>query len=341
MGRYILRRILQAIPLMFGISFVLFGMVNLLGDPIAVFAESKNPVRGEQRLELMRKLGLDKSVPEQYLTWLLGNDWQLIDVRGDGSLMQYGTRHGVLRGDFGRSFAGGNRPVMDRINERLPNTLVLMIPSYLLVVILSVIVGTYSALRQYTFMDNVITALCFFFFSMPIFFLEIMVIYLFGVQFYKWGLPTLPIHGTGDGTVPSLLQHLVLPTFCLVAIQVGGYIRFIRTSMLEVMEQDYIRTANAKGLSKRRVLSVHAFKNASLPLVTLVGLDLPALLAGAVVTESIFNWPGLGQLFIQSLSAADFNVLMAILMLLTLGVIVFQLLTDITYTWLDPRIHYA
>jgi peptide/nickel transport system permease protein len=341
MGRYILRRLIQTIPLMFVISFMLFAMVNLLGDPTAVFAESNRPVSGNRRLELIRRLGLDKPVHLQYVTWLIGNDWEDIDVRGDGTLMQKGTRRGILRGDFGRSFAGGNRPVIDRINERLPNTLVLMLTSYGLVVFLSIIIGVYSAMRPYSFIDNMITGLCFFFFSMPIFFLAIMMIFIFGVLFYNWNLPTLPIHGTGDGTLGSLVQHMILPVFCLVAIQVAGYIRFIRSSVMEVMEQDYIRTAHAKGLSRRKVLLSHAFKNAALPLVTLIGLDLPALLAGAVVTENSFNWPGMGQLFIQSLQGADFNVMMAILILLTVAVIMFQLLTDLTYTWLDPRIRYA
>jgi peptide/nickel transport system permease protein len=340
MGRYLLRRLLQTIPLLFGISFILFAMINLLGDPTAVFAESRNPVSGERRLEMIRRLGLDKPITEQYLIWLIGNDWQMVDLRGDGTLMQPGTRKGVLRGDFGRSFTT-REPALARVVQRLPNTLTLMVPSYILIVLISIAIGTYSALRQYSVADNVVTALCFFFFSMPIFFLALMVIYLFGVQFNNWGLPSLPIHGTGDGTLISLIEHMILPSFCLVAIGVAGYIRYIRSSMLDVMEQDYIRTAHAKGLEERRVLTGHAFKNAALPLVTLIGLDLPTLLAGAVVTEGFFTWPGMGRLFIESLEQADFNVMMTILMLVTVAVVVFQLLTDIAYTWFDPRIRYA
>jgi peptide/nickel transport system permease protein len=340
MGRYLLRRLLQTIPLLFGISFILFAMINMLGDPTAVFAESRNPVSGARRLEMIRRLGLDKPIHEQYLVWLIGNDWQMIDIRGDGTLMQPGTRKGVLRGDFGRSFTT-REPAINRVVQRLPNTLTLMLPAYALTVILSIVIGTYSALRQYTLSDNVITALCFFFFSMPIFFLALMLIYIFGVQFKNWGLPALPIHGTGDGTLISLIEHMILPTFCLVAIGVAGYIRYIRSSMLDVMGQDYIRTANAKGLAERQVLTVHALKNASLPLVTLIGFDLPTLLAGAVVTEGFFSWPGMGRLFIESLGQADFNVMMTILMLITIAVVVFQLLTDLAYTWLDPRIRYS
>jgi peptide/nickel transport system permease protein len=340
MGRYLLRRVLQTIPLLFGISFILFAMINLLGDPTAVFAESRNPVSGQRRLEMIRRLGLDKPITEQYLIWLVGNDWQMVDLRGDGSLMQPGTRKGVIRGDLGRSFTT-REPALQRVVSRLPNTLTLMIPAYLLTVLLAISIGTYSALRPYSFIDNVITGLCFFFFSMPIFFLALMVIYIFGVQFRDWGLPALPIHGTGDGTIASMIEHMILPTFCLVAIGVAGYIRYIRASTLEVLEQDYIRTAHAKGLEERWVLLGHALKNAALPLVTLIGLDLPTLLAGAVVTEGFFTWPGMGKLFIESLETADFNVMMAILMLITVAVVFFQLLTDVVYTWLDPRIRYS
>lgn len=340
MRQYLTRRVLQAVPLLMGISFILFAMINLLGDPTAVFAESRNPLSGERRLEMIRRLGLDKPITEQYIIWLFGNDWQMVDIRGDGTLLQPGTRLGVLRGDFGRSFTT-HEPALNRVLERLPNTLLLMVPSYILILLLSIAIGMYSAVHQYSFVDNVVTALCFFFFSMPIFFLALMVIYIFGVQFYNWGLPSLPIHGTGDGTPLSLLEHMILPSFCLIAIGVAGYIRYIRGSVLEVLEHDYIRAAHAKGLKERRVLFVHAFKNAALPLVTLIGLDLPTLLAGAVVTEGFFTWPGMGRLFIESLEQADFNVMMTILMLITVAVIVFQLLTDIVYTWFDPRIRYA
>lgn len=340
MGRYLIRRILQTIPLMIGLSFVLFALVNLLGDPTAAFAESNRPMSGTRRLELIRRLGLDRPIYEQYVVWLIGNDFQTIDVRGDGSLMQPGTRRGILRGDFGRSFIT-REPAMDRVFERLPNTLILGLVSYGFVLVLSLMIGVYSALNQYSLADNVITTLCFIFFSMPIFFLAIMAIYLFGVQFQQWGLPALPIHGTGDGTFPSLVVHMILPVFCLVAIQVAGYIRYVRGSVLDVMEQDYIRTARSKGLIEPHVVRNHAMKNAALPIVTLIGLDLPTILAGAVVTEGFFTWPGMGLLFIQSLQQADFNVMMAILMLTTLAVIVAQILTDAMYTFLDPRIRYA
>ncbi|MEP7285342.1 MAG: ABC transporter permease [Chloroflexota bacterium] len=344
MAQYLLRRVLQTIPLLVLISFGLFLLMNSIGDPLSVYAESRKPPTGKAREELIRRLGLDKPLPEQYLVWLIGNDWMLTDVRGDGTLMEPGTRHGVLRGDLGTSSVT-RRDAKLRIQERLPNTLILMVPSYLIVILLSLSIGIYSAIRQYSLLDNIVTTISFVLYSLPIFFIALMVIYIFGVQFQQWGLPSLPVAGMYDPREPEtlggLLQHMVLPVFCLVAIQVGGYVRYIRSSMLEVLSQDYIRTARAKGLEERRTIFVHALKNAAMPLVTLIGLDLPFLLAGAIVTERIFAWPGLGRLFIESLERSDITVMMAILMLLSIAVVVFQLLTDVVYTWLDPRIRYT
>lgn len=344
MSHYLTRRVIQSIPLLFIISFILFVLMNSIGDPLSIYGESAHPPTGQEAEQMIRRLGLDKPITEQYITWLIGNDWQLVDVRGDGTLMEPGDRKGVLRGDLGIS-AVTRQPAWTRIQERLPNTLLLMIPSYIIVIILALSIGLYSALHQYTFLDNVFTALSFFFYSMPIFFIALMSIYIFGLQFRQWGFPSLPIAGMYDPRQPetfqALITHMIMPVFCLVAIQVAGYTRFIRSSMIEVMNQDYVRTARAKGLRERRVIVVHTLKNAAMPLVTLMGLDLPFLLAGAVVTERIFAWPGMGRLFIESLDRSDFTVMMAILMLVSVAVVVFQLLTDIVYTWLDPRIRYT
>ncbi len=339
MTQYILRRILQALPLLFILSFVLFAFTNALGDPLAVFAESRQRPTASQREEIRRRMGLDRPMFEQYVTWMVGNDWQMIDVNGDGSNIQPGTRRGVLRGDLGVSFVT-RKPAWTRIEERLPATLTLMIPSYTITLVLALAIGVYSATRQYTLVDNIITGASFFFYSMPIFFIALMTIYIFGVQFSRWDLPALPIGGTGNGTTIDLIVHMLMPVFCLVAIQLAGYVRFIRSSMLEVLGQDYVRTAHSKGLSESNVVRKHALKNAALPLITLIGLDLPFLLAGAVVTERIFAWPGMGRLFIESFERADVPVMMAILMLLCVMVVVFQILTDVVYTWFDPRIRY-
>jgi peptide/nickel transport system permease protein len=181
-------------------------------------------------------------------------------------------------------------------------------------------------------------------FSMPIPLLALGLIYIFAVNFKKWGLPYLPTGGMFDpqvGRTPEqLILHMVLPVVALSLITIAGYSRYIRANMLEVISQDYIRTARAKGMRERSILFRHALKNAAMPLVTLIGLDLPFLLAGAVVTESIFAWPGMGRLFYDHTTRSDFPVLMGILMMISVAVVFFQLLTDVVYTFLDPRIRY-
>jgi len=217
--------------------------------------------------------------------------------------------------------------------------------AYEIVVILgALVVGIYSAVRQYSLTDHVVTAVSFVLYSMPIFFIALLSMYLFAVNFKKWGLPYFPTVGMFEPesgkTVAQVAWHMVLPVMSLALISLAGYSRYMRSTMLEVLGQDYIRTAKSKGLGSRYVLFVHALKNASLPLVTIIGLDLPSLLAGAIVTERIFAWPGMGRLFLDHVQRVDTPVVMAILMLVSVAVIVFQLLADITYAWLDPRIRY-
>lgn len=344
MARYIIRRVFQAIPLLIIISFVLFAFTNSLGDPTAVFAESRQRPTAAEREAMRIRLGLDRPVYEQYIIWLFGNDWMLVDASGTGGELTPGTREGVLRGDLGISFVT-RQPAWTRIEERLPATLMLMIPAYVITLILALVIGVYSATHQYTFIDNLISGVAFFLFSMPIFFIALLTIYLLSVIPSRLDLPWLaweglPIGGTGNGSFGDLLVHMIMPVFCLVSIQLAGYVRFIRSSMVEVLQQDYIRTAHAKGLSDRGVVQRHALKNAALPLITLIGLDLPFLLAGAVVTERIFAWPGMGRLFIESFERADIPVMMSVLMLLCLLVVFFQIATDIVYTLFDPRIRY-
>jgi peptide/nickel transport system permease protein len=179
---------------------------------------------------------------------------------------------------------------------------------------------------------------------MPIFFIALASMYLFAVNFRKWGLPYLPTVGMFDPkvgkTTTQVIWHMILPILSISVISISGYSRYIRSQMLEVISQDYIRTAYAKGLSDRLVLMGHALKNAAIPIVTLIGIDIPFLLGGAVVTETIFGWPGMGRLFIDHLSRYDAPVVMGILMLISLAVVLSQLFTDIVYGWLDPRIRY-
>jgi peptide/nickel transport system permease protein len=335
--QYIVRRIIQAIPLLFFISLGLFVLMQASGDPLATLG-GRTPPRAEDRARLRRQWGLDQPVLMQYVYWLVGNDWVMVDRDGDGEPDEPGTRKGVLRGDFGTSLVT-RQPAMEVILDRLPNTLILTVTAEIVIILLSLVVGIYSAIRQYTFFDNLITALSFIFYSMPIFWIALMLMYIFAVHLDVF--PTVGMFDPVAGrTFGQVAWHLVLPVTSISLISIAGYSRFIRSTMLEVINSDYIRTARAKGLDERAVLFLHAFKNASLPLVTLIGLDMPTLLAGAVVTERIFAWPGMGRLFIDHLSRSDFPVLMGLLMMISVAVVVFQLLTDIVYTWLDPRIRY-
>ncbi len=344
MTKYILRRILQAIPLLFIISLVLFLLMRNMGDPIASMA-GRRVTRADDQIRLTRQLGLDQPIYMQYIYWLIGNDWTKTDVNGDGIAETPGIRHGILRGDFGTSLVNRGVPVIKLIGERLPNTLILMLVAEAVIIFGSLIIGVYSAVRQYSALDNIMTGFSFIAYSMPIFFVALISMYVFGYLFKTWGLPYLPTVGMFDPnygkTVGQVALHLILPTFSMSLISFAAYSRYIRSTMLEVMNQDYIRTAKSKGLPKPAIIFIHALKNASLPIVTVVGLDLPLLLGGALVTEQIFAWPGMGRLFLDHLSRVDVSVVMGILMIIAVAVVVFQIITDIAYAWLDPRIRYG
>ncbi len=343
MGRYVVRRLLQAIPLLFIISLILFILMENMGDPLVTLSGRSGRMPPQERIRLERRLGLDQPVILRYIYWLIGNDWAKSDLDFDGVPETPGDRRGVLRGDFGMSLVE-KRSVLEIIGERIPNTLLLMGVYEVVVVLGSLFIGVYSALHQYSVLDHVITTFSFIGYSMPIFFVALLLMYLFSVNFRNWGLPYLPTLGMYEPqagqTVAQVAWHMVLPVTSLALISFSGYSRYIRSTMLEVLSQDYVRTARSKGLPRRRVVYVHALKNASLPLVTIVGLDLPTLLAGAVVTERIFSWPGMGLLFLEGTEGPDTAVLMGILMLVSVAVVVFQIITDITYAWLDPRIRY-
>ena len=342
MTRYIVRRLLQAIPLLFFISFVLFLLMQNMGDPLATMG-GRRVTRKEDRERLARQLGLDKPILVQYVYWLVGNDWTKSDVDGDGVPETPGKRQGVLRGDWGISMVN-RKPVTQVITERLPNTLLLMLTAEAIVISAALLIGIYSALHQYTAADNIITATTFVLYSMPVFFFALLAMYFFSVNFRKWGLPYLPTVGMfepGAGQTPmQVAWHMILPVATLSFGFIAGYSRYIRSTMLESMGQDYVRTAKAKGLPHPEVVYIHALKNAALPIVTLVALDLPFLLGGAIVTERIFGWPGMGRLFLDHVSRSDTPVVMGILMMIAVAIIIFQIIADVTYAWLDPRIRY-
>ena len=346
MTQYIIRRILQAIPLIILITVIVFILLKASGDPLAYLAEDPRNTQADILLQRAR-LGLDDPLPLQFVHWLVGDTWyrRQVDLTGDGNfeIDRFGERRGVIRGDLGESIVY-RRPVTEVLGRFLPNTLLLGIAAYVVTIIFSLTFGIFAALNQYSVADNIITAGAFFTYSLPVFLTALILVQIFAVQFRHWGLPALPVSGMynprGDRSITDLIQHMILPVAALSSISIAGYSRYIRATMLEVINSDYIRTARAKGLGERRVVFLHALKTASLPLVTLIGLDIPFLLSGAIITETIFSWPGTGFMFINALGRLDLPLIIAFVLMIAVAIVIFQLLTDIVYAWLDPRIHY-
>lgn len=341
MGKFIIQRLLMGLPLLGIISVLIFFGLRISGaDPVAYLVTDPK-ISEQDRFLLRARYGLNDPLPLQFLQWLIGDDWYQRDVTDDGVPDEYGKRLGILRGDFGESIRY-RRPVTEVMAQFLPNTLLLGLSAYTLTILISCVVGIVSALYQYSWFDNLLTGLSFVTFSMPIFFIALLAVQIFAIEARKAGLPALPVQGMydvrGDRSVGDLLRHMILPVACLTAITTAGYSRYIRAMMLEVMHSDYIRTARSKGLSERRVIFLHALKNASLPVVTLMSIELPLVLAGAVVTERIFSWPGMGLLFIQSLEPLDPSVLMTFVLMIATAVVITQIAADIVYAWLDPRV---
>jgi peptide/nickel transport system permease protein len=316
MWQYIVRRVAQALVILFIITGVCWTLTRLSSDPLAQYG-GRQGVTAANREALRHSLGLDQPLPVQYVTWL-------------------GL---VLRGDLGDSFFS-HQPVALLLSQRLPMTIILMFTAETIIVILALFLGIIAAVKQYSLTDNVITSFSFIGYSMPIFFIALGLMQIFAVQFKAWGLPYLP---TGADiwkfTDPAALAwHMVLPVSCLVIIQVAGYSRFLRSSILEVLGLDYIRTARAKGLMERVVLYRHALRNAALPFITILGLDIPFLLGGALVTETIFAWPGMGRLFWEYAQRGDYPVVNGVLLVTSTAVVFFTIVVDVAYTMIDPRI---
>jgi len=344
-GLYILRRLLQTMLMMFILSIIQFALVNLApGGPLVGQGQTRH-VRPEQAAMLRRQNGLDKPLPVQYIVWLVGNDWMKIDPDGDGIADTYGTRKGVLRGDFGFSF-WTRQPVLTEISLRLPATLYLMSVTLLVSLIVAIPIGVISAVKQYSAFDITVTTFSFAGQAIPEFWLGLLLILIFyGLLKNPFtGEPLLPSGGMASlGAAFSLgdrFRHLILPVVTGALGWIAWYSRFVRSSMLDVIHQDYLRTARAKGLSERRVIFRHALRNAIIPLVTLFALDLPYLFGGTVFVEMIFAWPGMGRLYYQAALQRDYPILMAVLTIGAGFIILSNLIADIFYAYLDPRIRY-
>lgn len=323
MTKYILRRLLQSIPLLFLISVVVFALLQSTpGGPLARF--ENNPTITEADLQTMReRMGLNDPLHIRYIRWL----WN------------------TLHADFGESYIT-HQPVADMIAERLPNTFRLMLPAFILTLLMAAPIGIISAIKQYSFFDHLVTTFTFAGQSIPIFWFGLLlIIFFYGKATNPWtGEHLFPPGGIYSLDKPGDfwdgLWHMVLPVSMLSLAWVSWYTRFLRTSMLDTIRQDYIRTARAKGLTKLKVYLKHALPNAIMPMITLVTLDLASLFAGAVYTETIFSWPGMGRLFYQSALRRDYPVLMAVVMITAVLIVFSNLLADILYAYADPRIRY-
>jgi peptide/nickel transport system permease protein len=321
MTAFIFRRLLITIPMLLGITFLTFAIVNLQGNPVADL--QRNPRFRPADIERIREnMGLNEPVHVRYLKWL-GN---------------------LARGDLGISLSNAT-PVKDRIFDVLPNTVLLTGISIVFSLLLSIPLGIYSATKRGSFFDNTVTVLSVAVFAMPIFWLALLLILLFASQFREWGLPSLPVSGMydmrGGGGFLDRVEHLILPVVALSIGDLAGWTRYIRSQMLEVIRQDYVRTAQAKGLAARSIVYGHAFRNALLPLVTLIGLSLPGIVGGAFIVETVFAWPGLGRLTVEAARKSDYTLILGTVLMFSVLTLIANLLADIAYAVLDPRIRYG
>ncbi len=320
MGRFVLRRVIQMIPLVIGITIVTFALANLVpGSPISDIEFNPN-VRPEDLARIRQSLGLDQPLYIRYFQWF---------------------SH-IIRGDLGLSLVT-YRPVSELIMQKLPNTLILTGTALLISLVFSIPVGVLAATRRNSIFDHFTTVGSVGGVAVPIFWLGLMMIILFSVKFRDWGLPALPsggVHTLGKSGFLDLLQHLLMPAIVLAFVQTAAWTRYIRSQMIEVLRQDFVRTAQSKGLRDLSVIYGHALRNAILPLVTLLALDIPTLFSGAVVTEQIFSWNGIGRLIYDSATKRDYTVVMGTVLMVSILTVVANLLADIAYGILDPRIRY-
>lgn len=312
MGKYILKRILIAIPVLIGITLIDYAIMCLAGSPLEML---KGPRISDAALQAKEiAAGLDKPLIVQYFVWL----WQL------------------LQGNLGYSMKS-YEPVSAMIGSHIGPTLLLMGASLILSLLIAVPAGIYSAVKQYSKGDYAVVTASFIGSSIPSFFLALILIYIFTVK-----LGVLPSSGMNtlgmDGSVADTIRHMVLPVTVLAVSLAGSNIRYIRSSFLEILQQDYLRTARAKGIGYKRVIWKHAMRNALLPIVTVIGMQIPMLFGGAVIIEQVFSWPGLGLMTMTAIMGRDYPVIMGVCLLSAVVVLISNLITDILYALVDPTI---
>jgi len=315
MKAYIIRRLLLMIPTLLGASLIIFVIFQLTpGD----FVDTNVKLTPERAAELKTLYGLDKPVWEQYLIWL-GN---------------------VLKGDFGFSFQY-HEPVSSVLQKYIWNSFFIAVITLIISWSIAIIIGVVSATRQYSFFDGLVSLGVFAAMSFPSFFLGLLFVKWFGADlqwFPAGGMTNTGSQASGTAYLLEVLHHMVLPVTVLTMLSVGSLTRYFRTNMLEVIRQDFVRTARAKGLKEKVVIYKHALRNALLPAITLLGFEFPGLFAGAIITEKIFNWPGVGHVYLEAISIRDYPILMGFTMFLALLTVIGNLLADVLYSFADPRI---
>lgn len=317
MGRYLLRRLWQAIPVLFGITLITFLIVNTApGDPALLYMDRSSNPTAEDVARVRHELGLDKPLPVRYVEWVAK----------------------AARGDFGTSFKD-KRLVSDKITEALPYSIKLAAGSIAIGYSLAILLGILAAVKANTWVDYLISFFSALFVSAPIFWVALMAILLFSL---RWNLlPTSGWSDYGDTSLLNVAKHLVLPVIILALRDIAGLSRYVRSGLLEIMQADYIRTARSKGLRDRVVIYKHALRNSLIPVVTVMGLSLPALVGGAVVTERVFALPGMGRLAVDAVAGRDYPTIIAINLLISVMVVAGNMLADVAYGWVDPRIRYS
>ena len=357
MIKYTLRRLIQAIPTFFGITiFSYLLMAAAPGGPVAALTFDPK-ITPQQRERVAARLGVNDPLPLQYVRWLLGDDWMRwdsdgdgvadraflipLDADGDGEPEPPGQNRGVLRGDFGRSFFY-RRPVIDLLGERVAATLELGAAALMFGLVLGVPIGILAAVRKGRWFDNLTRVLAVVFNAVPIFWLGLILILIFGST-----LGVLPMGGRcppalsgGCPPIYGRIEYLFLPTFVLATGTIAIYSRYMRASMLDVMSQDYMRTALSKGLTGRAVWFKHGARNALIPLATFLGPQVTGLLSGAAITETIFSWPGLGRFAVQAVTSQDYPIVMTVVIVSAVATMFGYILSDILYAVIDPRIRF-
>lgn len=318
MVTFAIRRILLAVPVVLLATVIAFTAVALSGDPLARLATCTTCSEQAQQI-IIERYELDKSIPERYLSWL-----------GD-----------AVTGDLGVATSQGERPVSEILPDRIVNSLYLAVPAFFLTAFVALVLAIWSALRQYKPEDYAITTFAYIGLAMPTFFFGIVLQQFWGIWVPDWfGIKPFRVQGFSTDSLGEFLSYATLPIITLAIISIAAESRFGRAALLDLKTSDFIRTARAKGASERSVVLRHLLRNAMIPIATIWALDAAALLGGAVVTESIFSWPGLGRMLIDGIFAQDLDMVMAVVVVLSILTVVFNLIADLAYGWLDPRIRY-